>query len=151
MGLIDRINSDLKQALISGDKLKSETLKSIKNTLQYVQTSADRQNGDSEKEIQSVLKKESKKRQEAAEAYQKAGDSERGDEEKQEKAIIDSYLPEQMDLEQLDKLIESVMSESNIERTPKNMGAIIKLTRDKAGASADGAQIAMLVKEKVLS
>ncbi len=149
MALIDTLNSDLKEALLSGDRIKSETLKSIKNALQYLQTSAGAKDILGDEDILSVLKKESKKRQEAAEAYDKAGDPDRSAKEKQEKDIIDQYLPDQLDESQVESLVEEVMTTNNIERNPQNMGQIIKLAREKAGAQADGGIIAKIVKAKV--
>jgi hypothetical protein len=149
MGLIDKINSDLKQALLSGDRSKTETLKSIKNALQYLQTSAGAKDELGEDDVLAVLKKESKKRREAAEAYDKAGDSDRSNAEKQEKAIIDAYLPEQMSEAQVEELVDAAIAENAVEKIPKNMGQIIKLVRDKAGAQADGAVIAKIVKTRV--
>lgn len=152
MGLLDNINSDLKQALLAGDRKKSETLKGIKSALQYAQTASGAGNKGEEpddKDVLLVLKKESKKRQEAAEAYSRAGDSDRSSEEKQEKEIIDAYLPEQMSQPQVEELVDSVMAKNGIGKDPKNMGQVIKLVRDEAGAQADGAMIAKIVKTKV--
>lgn len=149
MGLLDKINSDLKQALLSGDRKKSETLKSIKSALQYVQTSAGAKGEINDGDVLAVLKKESKKRQEAADAYDQAGDSDRSSDEKQEKEIIDAYLPEQLDEGQVEKIVDSVIADNGLEKDIKNMGQIIKLARGKTGAQADGATIARIVKEKV--
>jgi hypothetical protein len=149
MSLLDQINSDLKQALLSGDRTKSETLKSMKNALHYAQTSVGAKGGLNDADRLAVLKKESKKRQEAAEAYEKAGDSGRRQSEKQEKDIIDGYLPEQLDEDQVKELVERVIQENGIEKDQKNMGQIIKLARGKIGAQADGALIAKAAKEKV--
>jgi hypothetical protein len=151
MDLLERINSDLKQALLSGDKTKADTLKSVKNSLQYAEVSGKTRSDADEDVISSVLKKESKKRQEAAEAYARAENTDRSDQETKEKEIIDSYLPEPMGRDQVAQLVESVIVDGNIEATQKNMGLIIKSVRDKAGPTADGALIASIVKEKVSS
>lgn len=149
MDLLERINSDLKQALLSGDKTKADTLKSVKNSLQYAEVSGKTRSDASEDVVLDVLKKESKKRQEAADAYAKAGNTDRNAQETREKEIIDNYLPEPMGRDQVVELVESVIADENIEPTQKNMGLIIKSVRDKAGAAADGSLIASIVKEKV--
>jgi uncharacterized protein YqeY len=93
----DQIDKDLKTALLAGDKAKVETLRGLKNALQYEAVaigSKDRSLTD--EQIQKVLAREAKKRQEAADLYKQGGNQPRADAELAEKAIIDGYLPEQL-------------------------------------------------------
>ena len=143
----EKIERELKTALLAGDKLKAETLRGLKNALQYEAINLRAQDSKmSDEQIQQVLARESKKRAEAAELYKKGGNNERAEAELAEKAIIDSYLPEQVD----EATITSAVSQevAKIESpTMADMGKVIGAVRAKLGAGADGATIARLVKQ----
>jgi uncharacterized protein YqeY len=145
----DQIDKDLKEALLGGDKAKAETLRGIKSALlnEAISQGA-RQTGLSDEQIQKVLARESKKRQEAADLYNQGGSAERASAELAEKAIIDAYLPEQLDEAEIARLVEEEAAKID-SPTMQNMGQIIGAVRARAGGRADGALIARLVKEKL--
>lgn len=145
----EQIERDLKAALLGGDKKKVETLRVIKSALlnEAIAKGA-RDSGLSDEQIQAVLARESKKRSEAAELYQKANVPERASAELAEKAIIDSYLPAQLSEAEIAELVSAEVDKFD-NPTQGDMGRIIGAVRTKAGASADGAIIARLVKEKL--
>jgi len=145
----EQLDKDLKQALLSGDKAKAETLRTVKSVLlnEAISQGA-RETGLSDELVQKLLAKESKKRQEAADLYQKGGAADRAAAELAEKAIIDSYLPEQMDESQVAVIVdEEVAKAGNVSLA--DMGRIIGAVRGRIGSTADGALIARLVKEKL--
>ncbi len=144
-----QLEDDLKKAMLAGDKARAEVIRGLKNALQYeavAQNAPDRQLGD--EQIQKVLAREAKKRQEAADIYQAAGESGRAETELAEKKIIKAYLPEQMDETQLAELVKTEIAAAG-SPTMVDMGKIIGAVKAKAGASADGATIARLVKENL--
>lgn len=143
------MDKDLKAAMLAGDKQRAEVLRGLKNALQYeavAQKSADRSLSD--EQIQKVLAREAKKRQEAADIYQKAGESQRAETELAEKKIIEQYLPEQMDEAAILELVKDEIAAAG-SPTMADMGKIIGAVKQKAGASADGATIAKLVKDNL--
>jgi len=144
-----QIEQDLKQALLSGDKTKAETLRGLKSALlnEAIAQNA-RDTGLSDDQIQKILAKESKKRQEAADLYKQGGSEERASAELAEKAIIDAYLPEQLGEDEIAKLVDEEIAKAG-SPTMQDMGRIIGAVRGRAGGSADGALIAKLVKEKL--
>jgi uncharacterized protein len=147
--MLQQIEKDLKNALLAGDKTKVETLKVIKSSLQYEAMAKKTKLEDlNDEQIQAVLARESKKRAEAAGLYDKAGETERAAREKTEKALIDSYLPAQMDASELEAIVQDELAKAN-GATMADMGRIIGAVRARAGAGADGALIARLVKEKL--
>src|SRR3989344_8332315 len=96
--MLEKIESDLKTALLAGEKVKVETLRGLKSAiLNETIAQGAKDSGLTAEQIQKVLARESKKRSEAAELYKKGGNDERAQAELTEKAIIDGYLPEQMD------------------------------------------------------
>jgi uncharacterized protein len=145
----EQIEKDLKQALLSGDKAKAETLRGLKSALLNEAISQNaRETGLTDEQIQKVLAKESKKRQEAADLYKQGGAAERAGAELAEKAIIDAYLPEQMGEEQVAKIVDEEIAKAG-QPAMQDMGRIIGAVRARAGGQADGALIAKLVKEKL--
>lgn len=145
----DQLDKDLKAAMLSGDKQRTEVLKGLKNALQYeavAQNSAERRLSD--EQISKVLAREAKKRQEAASIYQKAGESERTRTELAEKTIIENYLPERLDNAAIAELVKAEIAVAKAP-TMADMGKIIGAVKAKAGSAADGATIARLVKENL--
>jgi uncharacterized protein YqeY len=145
----DKIEQDLKQALLSGDKQKAETLRTLKSSIinEAIAQGA-RDSGLSDEQIQKILARESKKRQEAADLYQKGGAADRAKKELAEKTIIDSYLPEQLSEEEVTKAVDEEIAKAG-QPTMQDMGRIIGAVRGRLGGQADGALIARLVKEKL--
>ena len=149
MGLKLQIDQDLKQALLSGHKEKANTLRILKSTILNEEIArGEREQGLSEEAIQQCLKKEAKKRQEAADLYSKVGSEDRAEQELSEKEMIEVYLPKAMSEEDVAKLVDSAISSIG-EVSPSTMGQIIGAVKQSSGGTADGAVIARLVKEKL--
>lgn len=145
----EQIEKDLKQALLSGDKAKAETLRGIKSALLNEAISAGARDRDlSDDQIRRILARESKKRSEAAELYKQGGAADRASAELAEKAIIDSYLPKQMSETEIAKIIDEEITIAG-SPTMQDMGRIIGAVRVRTGSRADGAVIAKLVKDKL--
>lgn len=145
----EQIERDLKAALLAGDKAKTETLRNVKSALlnEAISQGA-RETGLPDDQIKKILARESKKRQEAADLYQKGGAPDRASAELAEKTIIDSYLPEQMSQEQIAKIVDEEIANAG-SPTMQDMGRIIGAVRSRTEGTADGALIAKLVKEKL--
>ena len=94
------------------------------------------------------MNKESKKRKESSDLYIQGGNQEKAEAELREKAIIDSYLPEQLTDEEIDKIVDETISQgSNLSMA--DMGKIIGMVKGKIGPAGDGSKIALIVKEKL--
>ena len=145
----EQIERDLKTALLAGDKTMAETLRGLKSAIlnEAIAQNA-RDTGLSDEQIQKILAKESKKRQEAADLYKQGGSQDRAQAELAEKAIIDGYLPQQMDESAIIKLVDEQIAAAG-SPTMQDMGKIIGAVRAQAGPTADGALIAKLVKERL--
>lgn len=143
----DKLGNDIKVAMLAGDKQRAEVLRGLKNALQYEavsQNSVDRSLSD--EQIQKVMAREAKKRQEAADIYQKAGENQRAQAELAEKKIIEEYLPDQLDESAILALVKDEIGKAD-NPSAQNMGQIIGAVKARAGTAADGATIARLVKE----
>jgi uncharacterized protein YqeY len=145
----ESIERDLKTALLGGDKDKAEVLRGLKNTLQYEAVNSGVKKEDlTDEVIQKVFAREAKKRQEAADLYKNAGESERASKELSEKAVIDAYLPEQLPEEEVKKIVDEEVAKLD-SPAQSDMGRIIGAVRGRTAGQADGALIARLVKEKI--
>lgn len=143
------IERDLKAAMLSGDKNKVETLRGVKAAmLNEAITLNARDTGLTDEQIKKVLAKESKKRAEAAQMYSQGGSPERASAETAEKAIIDSYLPQQLDEETIKQEVAAQIANLGA-TTAADMGKVIGAVKAKLGASADGAVVAKLAKEQL--
>ncbi len=142
----DQIERDLKTAMLAHDKTKADTLKGIKNAMQYEAISAGGKLSD--EQIQKVLSSEAKKRAETAELYKQNNEPGRAEVELAEKAIIDAYLTEQLDEATIDKVVKEEVARVD-SPTMADMGKIIGAVKAKLGAGADGATIARLVKQAI--
>jgi len=145
----EKINQDLKIAMLGGDKAKTEVLRGLKSAiLNEVISSGARENGLNDEQIQKVLAREAKKRTEAAELYKKAGATDRVEAELSEKKIIEAYLPEQLSEADISAAVTAEISHLD-NPAPADMGKIIGAVKAKLGTQADGATIARLVKERL--
>jgi uncharacterized protein YqeY len=142
-----KIESDIKAAMLAGDKAKTEVLRGLKTAIQYEAVSLRSQDRSlSDEAVQKVLARESKKRQDTADIYKKAGEQQRAETELAEKKIIDAYLPEQLPEDEIIKVVNEEVSNLNAS-SPADMGKVIGAVRQRLGAKAEGATIARLVKE----
>lgn len=148
--LKDTINADLKTAMLSGDKTRVEVLKMLKSALLYKEVELGvRDSGLTEDQAIEVLIKEAKKRQDAAEMYQKAGNNVKAEAELSEQAVTRQYLPAQMSDEDLTTIVDQVLASSG-EVSMKDMGRIIGAVKVTVGNTADGSRISMIVKQKLV-
>jgi uncharacterized protein YqeY len=145
----EKLQSDLKAAMLAGDKNKVEVLKGIKSALQYEAVNIKSEDRSlSIEQTQKVLARESKKRAETAELYKNAGESGRANKELAEKEIIDAYLPKQLPEDEIAKIVDVEIAKTGASSAAE-MGKVIGAVRGKLGAQADGGVIARLVKEKL--
>jgi len=148
MGLKQQIDTDLKTAMLAGNKTLVTTLRGLKSVILYEEVAQNmREAGLPDDEIIKLLAKEAKKRQESADLYSQGGDKERQNAELEEKSIIEKYLPKQLSETEINKLIDEAITKTG--NNQQNMGQIIGQVKQAAGAGADGAVIARLVKERL--
>src|SRR5579859_3782312 len=143
--LKERIDQDLKKALLAGDKSLATTLRGLKSVILYAEVAAgSRDTGLPDEEITALLAKEAKKRQESADLYTKGGSAERAEAELAEKRVIESYLPKQLSDDELKQLVDAVVKELGAS-TPQAMGQVISKVKEKSNGAADGARVAAAV------
>jgi hypothetical protein len=151
MNIKEKIETDLKTAMLAGEKERVTTLRGLKSSILYAEVaSGKREEGLDEQTVISLMQKEAKKRQESADLYNQGGNKEKAEAELAEKLIIEAYLPEQLSEEEVSKLIDEAIVKIG-EPTPQQMGQIIGAVKASSKGNADGALIAKLVKERIAS
>lgn len=149
MSIKETIERDLKQAMLAGDKVLTETLRGLKSAILNVEVAENKRvEGLSDAEIITLFQKEAKKRQESAELFQQGGNVEKADAERIEKAVIEQYLPAQMSDTELSGEIDKVIDELEA-NGPQAMGQVIGAVKQRVGAKADGGRIAAAVKNRL--
>lgn len=146
--LKDKINEDLKAAMKSGDKLRLETIRSLRAVILEFEKSGIGKEMTADDEIK-LLATAVKKRKDAIQQYTDAGRTELADKESQELAIIQEYMPKQLTTEEIEAEIKSIAAEIGATTKAdfgKLMPAVVKALKGKA----DGGIIRPLV-EKYLS
>lgn len=147
--LKQRLEQDLKQALLGGDRERATIIRGLKSVILYAEVEKGaREEGLDDEVIITLFAKEAKKRQESADLYQKAGENDRAAAELHEKAVIEEYLPKQLTDEELTAIVEKAVAEVGASG-PQAMGQVIGKVKAEVAGQADGARIAQLVKEKL--
>jgi uncharacterized protein YqeY len=144
MSLQQRLDNDLKGAIKSSDKMTTSVLRMLKAAVKNKQVEKNREL--SEEEIISVISTLSKQRRESIELFLKGGREDLADKEKQEILILQSYLPDQLTPEELDRLIIEAIQESSAEGV-KDIGQVMRLLMPRVKGAADGKVVNQRVKE----
>lgn len=146
-GLIERIQGEAMAALKGGDRRRAEALRLIVAALKRERTQGARHDL-SEQEETAVLKRERKRRIEAAEVYEKAGRTEQADQERYEEEIIETYLPEELSDEELERLVDKAIARTGA-RSPKELGKVMGAVMKEVAGRADGGRVNALVRARL--
>lgn len=149
MSIKQQIDTDLKTAMLGGDKALVTTLRGIKAAILNVEVAEGvRDQGLSDDKIMSLLQKEAKKRQESADLYTQGGRQEQAEAEMAEKVVIEKYLPAQLSEEEIINFVDEAIQATGAS-SMQQMGQVIGMVKAKAGPSADGGMIAKVVKDRL--
>jgi uncharacterized protein YqeY len=126
----EQVRADITGAMKAGDKALVGTLRLV---LSELQKAAKDGTGD---EL-SVLRRERKRRLEAATQFRDGGRPELADQEESEARVIESYLPAELGEAELDELVATAIAETGASEA-KDMGALMKLVMARSEGRADG-------------
>ena len=149
MSLKARLDQDLKSAMLARDSFLTDVLKGIKSAILNQEiASGKRDEGLNDTEVESLLAREAKKRDEAANLFEQGGNQKMADKERAEKEVIAKYLPEQLSAEDIEKLVIEAIANTGATEI-KDLGKVIGQVKAKAGNSADGALVAKIAKDQL--
>jgi len=152
--LKEKINNELKEAMKQKNALKMTVLRSLLSgfTNELISQKKKPQEKISDDDALNVIKKAVKQRKDSIDQFEKGGRQDLVDIEKSELEILEKYLPETMNTEEIKKIAEIKKVELNIEDKSKIgilIGAVLKEIKT-IGASADGNEVKIVV-EKLFS
>src|SRR4029079_6932919 len=138
MTLQQRVDSDLKEAMRAKDGTKLGVLRMLKSALKYAAIAKSGAESElSDAEAIQVIRKQAKQRQDSIESFEKGGRTELADKEKEELALLNTYLPQAMSAEELEKVVRETIAERGA-TSKAQMGAVMKALQAKAGGRVDG-------------
>jgi len=148
MNLKEKVNEDLKEALKSGDKVRLQTIRSIRALILEFEKSGSGKEFNEEEEIK-LLSSAAKKRKESIEQYNNARRNDLAQNEEAELKIIMDYLPQQLDEKEIETEIKDIAKELGAE-TKADFGKLMSAAMKELKGKADGKVVKSIV-EKVLS
>ena len=144
--MIDRIDKDVKTAMKSGDAVRRDALRLVLSSLRDAEKEARRPLGDDE--VQTVLRRELKRRREAAKAFDDAGHADRAEAEQFEAELIEAYLPAQLADDDLEVIVESAIAKVGA-KGPGDMGQVMREAMALAAGRADGKRVQERVRARL--
>lgn len=149
MTLRERIDTELKTAMKAKDKVRLAAIRSIKKALLEKEVEL-RSQGKTlgEAEELALLSKEAKQRRDSIEQYRQGGREDLAEQEAQELAIIESYLPKQLSDEEIRAAVDEAIAQTGASSL-KDMGKVMGPLMQKLKGRADGQKVQAMVKEKL--
>lgn len=149
MSLKERIQNDMKAALLGGSRFEGDVLRDLKAAILNEEVAAGkREEGLDDDAVEKIIAREVKKRRESIALYEQNDRPELAENEQKEITVLETYLPQMLDEAEMKNLVEETiagMGEVNMQQ----MGQVIGAVKAKAGNAADGAMLARIVKERL--
>ena len=140
-GLKDRLRTDLTTAMKGRDELSTATLRMVLSAVSAEEVAGKEARQLSDDDVMAVLRREAKKRREAAEAFAGAGRGEQAERERAEEGVIATYLPAQLDDADLAAIVADVVTSTGATGM-KDMGRVMGAATAAVGGRAEGSRVA---------
>ena len=148
MSLTDKINHDIKKAMLSKDREALDALRAIKNALLVQKTEKGASSELDEATEVALLKRLVKQRTESAEMYLEQGREDLARAEQFQQEVIQAYLPEQMSAAQIEEVVDRLISELGAQGM-KDMGKVMGKAAKELAGKADNKMVSDIVKQKL--
>lgn len=148
MSLEQKINQDIKAAMIAKDAVRLRGLRAVKAAILLAKTEkagVDELTDDAEIK---VLQKLVKQRKESGEIYKTQGREDLFQTEFEEQQVIEEYLPKQLSREEIEAVIKDIIAETGASGM-KDMGKVMGTANAKLAGKADGKTISEIVKSSL--
>lgn len=146
--LKDRLRADLTAAMKARNELTLATLRMTVAAVQMAEVSGNQARDLSDDEVLAVIRREVKKRQEAAETYHAARRPELAARERAEAGVLEGYLPQQLDDDQVRALVATAIADSGA-TDRSDMGKAMGVARRTAASAVDGKRLSAEVKRQL--
>ena len=142
--LKEDLMNDLKSAMKEKNELKKNTVQMVRAAI--LQVEKDKQIELDDSKIIDIIAKEVKKRNDSISDYEKGGREDLVKQIKQEIEYLKKYLPKQLSIEEVEEIVKQIVVEVGA-KDMKDMGKVMKVAKEKIGASSDGKTINEAVKK----
>ena len=142
------LQHDLHDAMRQRDQLRSSTLRMALAAITTEEVAGESARELTDAETLKVVAKEAKKRKEAATAYDGAGRTELAEQERAELAVLETYLPEQLDEAALAEIVDRAIASVGATGM-QQMGQVMKAAQAEVAGRADGGSVAAMVKQRL--
>lgn len=149
MSIKESLRSDLTEAIRGRDEITSGTIRMVMTAITNEEVAGKEARVLSDDEVITVLSREAKKRREAAEAFENAGRGDRAALEKAEGEVIGRYLPAQLSVDEIKKMIADAIASTGA-AGPGDMGKVMGAVKALIAGKADGSIVSNLVKEALI-
>jgi uncharacterized protein YqeY len=146
--LKSRLRGDLTTAMKARDELRTATLRMVLSAVSAEEVSGKEARELSDDEVQAVLRREAKKRREAAEAFAGAGRTEQAAREQAEGEVLAGYLPSQLDDADLAAIVADAVTTSGASGM-QDMGRVMGAVQKVVAGRADGGRVAAEVRRQL--
>lgn len=143
MTLIEKIDADLKAAMIAKDEARLSTIRFLKSALKYVLIEK-KQAAATDADVLQMIQKQVKQHRESFEQFKQNNRADLADKEANEIRILESYLPKQMSDGDLQALIQKIVADSGAS-SKKDFGRVMKLAQEKCAGGADSKRISEIL------
>ena len=147
-GLKDRLRTDLTTAMKGRDELSTATLRMVLSAVSAEEVSGKEARQLSDDDVMAVLRREAKKRREAAEAFAGAGRAEQAERERAEEGVIATYLPAQLEDADLAAIVADVVTSTGASGM-RDMGKVMGVVQGKVAGRAEGGRVAAEVRRQL--
>lgn len=148
--LKDRLRSDLTTAMKARDELRSSTLRMVLTAITNAEVAGKQAKELTDDDVIGVLSAESKKRREAAQAFEDAGRAESAAKERAEAEVIGVYLPAQLTAEEIAALVaDAVAATGAAAEGMRAMGKVMGALQPQVRGRADGGAVAAEVRRQL--
>lgn len=144
-GLKDRLRADLTAAMKARDEVRTRTLRMVLTSVANEEVAGKTARDLSDDEVLRVLARETRRRREAAEAFEAAGRADQAAAERAEDGILAGYLPAQLSDAELAAIVAEVVSETGASG-PAAMGQVMKAVTPRVAGRAEGGRVAAEVR-----
>ncbi|HEY7537346.1 MAG TPA: GatB/YqeY domain-containing protein [Gaiellaceae bacterium] len=146
MSLVERIEGEVKEAMLARDTRRRDALRLILASLRSAEKELQRPlSGDEELQ---VLQRERKRRIEAADAFRAGGRDEQAEQEEAELAILQEFMPEPLSEDELERIVDDAIAETGA-TSIRDMGRVMADVMPQIAGRADGSAVGQLVREKL--
>ncbi|MCB2221863.1 MAG: GatB/YqeY domain-containing protein [Bacteroidetes bacterium] len=146
MSLEQKINDDIKAAMLAKDKRKLEALRAVKSAILLAKTDKGSTGDIAEDAEMKILQKLVKQRRDSAQLYSEQGRTDLAEEENFQLDTIEAYLPEQMSEAEVEKTVRAIIDQVGA-TSIKEMGKVMGMASKTLAGKADNKMIAEIVKK----